>query len=82
MVLLDPVVRESVTLHKGVNMASLIFRGRLMMVRLFKLRPILFLGCTLPVLPTARQELRGRGLNQVPIPVLLLLVIAILKKVA
>ena len=82
MVLLDPVIRESVTLHKRVNMASVVLRRRLMVLRLFKLRPILFLGCTLPVLPTARQELRGRGLNQVPIPVLLLLVIAILKKVA
>jgi hypothetical protein len=80
LVLLDPVIRESVALHERVNMASVIFRRRLMVLRLFKLRHILFLGCTLPILPTARQEFGSRGLNQIPIPVLL--VIAILKKVA
>jgi hypothetical protein len=38
VVLLDPVIRESVTLHEGVNMASVVLRRRLMMVlRLFKL---------------------------------------------
>jgi len=83
VVLLDPVIRERVALHEGVNMASLVLGRRLMiMLRLFKLRSILLLWCTLPVLSTARQELGGRWLNQVPIPVLLMLVIAILKKVA
>jgi hypothetical protein len=32
VILLDPVIRESVALHKGVNMASLVLGRRLMMV--------------------------------------------------
>jgi hypothetical protein len=32
VVLLDPVIRESVALHEGVNMASLVLGRRLMIV--------------------------------------------------
>jgi hypothetical protein len=32
VVLLDPVIGESIALHKGVNMASLDLGGRLMML--------------------------------------------------
>ena len=81
VVLLDPVIGESIALHKGVNMASLDLGGRLMMLWLFNQGPILFLlWCTLPILSAFWQELCRGGLNQVTIPLLLVLVITILKK--
>ena len=82
VVLLEPVICESIALHKGVDVACLVLGRRLMVLWLFKLGPSLILRCTLPILSTSRQELRRARLNQVAIPILLVLEITILKKIA
>ena len=81
VVLLNPVIGESVALLKGVFLGSMDLGRRLMMRWLFNQGPILFLlWCTLPIMSASWQELCRRGLNQVTIPVLLVLVFTILKE--
>jgi hypothetical protein len=81
VVLLDPIIGKIVALHEGVNMARLDLCRRLVILRLFNQGPILFLlWCTLPIMSASRQELCRRGLNQITIPVLLLLMITVLKE--